>query len=252
MNVVMASSQGHSCVLHVDLKHALSSGTGGKYGRMFAGLPALECPEADLLALGRAGAEMDVIADDSASDNPRIPAGLTMFGHLIAHDITADRSLLHHHTKLKEIRNFRTPALDLECLYGAGPMGAPYMYDAADSDKFLIGANEIGRPDDLPRNSQGRAIIGDARNDVHGILGQFQLALLKFHNRVVDHIRGEGVEPSETFAQAQRNVRWHLQWAVLHEFLPLMVGAALMRDVLTNGRKYFQPKKQMFIPVEFA
>ena len=252
MSTVMVGSQGHSCVLHMDLKHALSSGTGGKYGRMFPGLPPLECHESDILALGRAGAAMDVIADDSASDNPRIPAGLTMFGHLIAHDVTADRSLLHHHVKLNEIRNFRTPAFDLECLYGAGPTGAPYMYDAADGDKFLLGTNESGRPDDLPRNSQGRAIIGDPRNDVHGILGQLQLAMLKFHNRVVDHIRGEGVERSETFAQAQRNVRWHLQWAVLHEFLPLTVGDELTRDVLANGPKHFHPKERAFIPVEFA
>lgn len=252
MSKVMTSSQGHSCVLDVDLKHSLSSGAGGKYRRMFPGLPGLECPEADLLALGRAGAEMDVIADDPASDNPRIAAGHTMFGHMIAHDITADRSLLHHHARLKEIRNFRTPALDFDCLYGAGPMGAPYMYDAADSDKFLIGTNEIGRPDDLLRNSQGRAIIGDARNDVHGIMAQFQLAMLKFHNRVVDHIRSEGVKAHETFAQAQRNVRWHLQWAVLHEFLPLIVGEKMIGDVLTNGRKYFHPKGQAFIPIEFA
>jgi len=252
MNAVMTGSQGHSCVLHLDLKGALSSGSGGKYGRMFPDLPALECPESDVLALGRAGAEMDVVADDAASDNPRIPAGLTMFGHMIAHDLTADRSLLHHHAKLKEIRNFRTPALDLECLYGAGPMGAPYMYDASDSDKFLLGATNGGQPDDLPRNSQGRAIIGDPRNDVHGILGQFQLAMLKFHNRVVDHIRREGVDAGETFAQAQRNVRWHLQWAALHEFLGLTVGEDLARDVLANGPKHFKPKGHAFIPVEFA
>lgn len=253
MEVMQKTAMGHSCVLHLDLKHSLSSGAGGKYGRMFPGLPPLECNESDVLALGRAGSDMDVLQDDPAADNPRIPAGQTMFGHMLAHDLTADRSLLHHHARLRELRNFRSPALDFDCLYGAGPGGAPYMYDARDADKFLLGNGERGSADDLPRNAQGRAIIGDPRNDVHGIMGQLQLAMLKFHNKVVDHIRNEGVDPEETFAQAQRNVRWHLQWVALREFLPLVVGDEIANAVLTNGPRYFKPaKERVFIPVEFA
>ena len=34
-------------------------------------------------------------------------------------------------------------------------------YDMEDFDKFLIGINDIGALDDLPRNRQGRALVGD-------------------------------------------------------------------------------------------
>ncbi len=244
---------GHSCVLDLHLKHDLSSGAGGKYGRLFPDLPGLECDEQQLLALGKAGAAIDVVVDDPRADNPRIAAGHTMFGHMIAHDLTADRSLLQHHASLRHIRNFRTPRLDFESLYGAGPAGAPYMYDSNDPDKFLLGADEAGASNDVLRNRQGKPIIGDPRNDVHGIISQLHLTMLKFHNKIVDHIRTEGVASAETFSQAQRNLRWHMQWIALHEYLPLTAGETLMRDLLTHGPRFYHPPVgHPFIPVEFA
>ena len=39
----------------------------------------------------------------------------------------------------------------------------------------------------------------------------------------------------EIFAEAQRVVRWHHQWLVLHEFLPKTVGQAMVDDVLSDG-----------------
>jgi len=240
---------GHSCVLDVHLKHDLSSGIGGKYGRLFPDLQGLECDEHQLLALGEAGAAIDIVTDDPGADNPRIAAGHTMFGHMMAHDLTADRSLLQHHASLKRIHNFRTPRLDFESVYGAGPAGAPYMYDADDPDTFLLGVDD----DDVPRNRQGKAIIGDPRNDVHGIISQLHLTMLKFHNKIVRHLRTEGAALTDTFVQAQRNLRWHLQWIALHEYLPLTVGADLMSELLTRGPRFYHPSAEHpFIPVEFA
>ena len=117
----------HSCVVMPHLKDSLLTIDGGKYGRMFATLPPLVADEEYLLKLGREGSLMDVDAAhdnrQESTDNPRIAAGFPIFGQFIAHDITADRSLLLHHARLEELRNFRTPRLDLECLYGAGPSG---------------------------------------------------------------------------------------------------------------------------------
>src|SRR6266704_5642019 len=147
----------HSCVVAPHLKDELSTADTGKYGIMFAGLGGLETDETYLLALGREGSLMDVDAQhegESASDNSRIPAGFPIFGQFIAHDITADRSLLQHHALLEELRNFRTPQLDLESLYGAGPSGSPYLYDIDDMDKFLLGLNDQDEMKDLPRNRQ--------------------------------------------------------------------------------------------------
>lgn len=246
----------HSCVVAPHLKDALSTTDAGKYGRMFSNLPPLETDEAFLLALGREGSLMDVdsaYADgETATDNPRVAAGFPFLGQFIAHDITADRSLLLHHARLEELRNFRTPRLDLECLYGAGPTGDPHLYDLNDLDKFLLGINDIGNMDDLPRNRQGRALVGDPRNDVHLIISQLHLAFLKFHNRVVDRLREQGVPASSVYSEARKLVRWHYQWIIVHEFLPLNVGETMMADILDNGVSFYPYGGTPFIPVEFA
>src|ERR1700692_3491997 len=123
----------HSCVIAPQLKHALSTeeSVDSKYGRMFPDLPSPQSDESILLVLGRSGSVMDAASrlhgDSAATDNPRIPAAWPFFGQFIAHDITADRSLLLHHARLNELRNFRTPRFDLEAVYGAGPTGSPYL-----------------------------------------------------------------------------------------------------------------------------
>jgi len=47
---------------------------------------------------------------------------------------------------------------------------SPYLYDLDDADKFLLGVNDQGETEDLPRNRQGRALLGDPRDDVHLII----------------------------------------------------------------------------------
>jgi Animal haem peroxidase len=246
----------HSCVLAPHLKQELSSGAVGKYGQMFPDLPSPQADEEALLALGRSGAAMDIAlgpnADGPRTDNPRIAAGWPLFGQFIAHDITADRSLLQHHANVRELRNFRTPALDLESLYAAGPTGTPYLYDMNDADMFLLGINDAGLPNDLQRNAQGRALIGDPRDDVHLIASQLHVAFLKFHNAVVRHLRAEGVPGDQVFAEAQRVVRWHYQWIAVHQFLPLIAGGALVAEVRRDGPRFYSYEDRPFIPVEFA
>jgi hypothetical protein len=54
------------------------------------------------------------------------------------------------------------------------------------------------------------------------------------------------------FAEAQRVVRWHYQWLLVHEFLPATVGQGVVDDVLQNGRKHYRWRNDPFIPVEFS
>jgi hypothetical protein len=240
----------HSCVIAPHLKDSLS--TTDKYGRLFPGLPCPRTDENIILTLGTSGMDAAARASgDAATDNPRIPAGFTILGQFIAHDITADRSLLLHHARLNELRNFRSPRLDLESLYSAGPSGSPYLYDLDDPDKFLLGVDDRGEFNDLPRNRQGRALLGDPRDDVHLLIAQWHLAFLKFHNAIIDHLRARGVA-ANVFGEAQRLVRWHYQWIVVHEFLPLTVGEGLMQDLLSNGLKFYTYADAPYIPVEFA
>ena len=92
---------------------------GGRYGRAFPELPALESDQAALLALGSAGGLCD--GSDATGDDGTAAAGWPFFGQFIAHDITADRSPIGPHADATTIANFRSPRANLECLYGAGP-----------------------------------------------------------------------------------------------------------------------------------
>lgn len=243
----------HSCVVDPAVKDA-GLQAGDKYGRMFPELPPCEVDEAAMVGLGSAASRMDATLPvvDEGLENRRIPAGFAILGQFIAHDITADRSLLAHRSVAGEIRNFRAPRLDLECLYGEGPVGNPFLYDADDADKLLLGVNAAGDPDDLPRNRQGVALVGDPRNDVHLLISQLHVAFLKLHNRVVDWLREGGTPDALVFEEARRITRWHYEWVVVNEFLPLSAGERVVADVLENGRKFYDPGENPAIPVEFS
>lgn len=224
-------------------------GYGGKYGRLFPDVPALDCDDQALLALGDEGGVCD-----SASNCPdgSEQGGWPVFGQFIAHDITADRSPLALRADADALENFRTPRTNLESMYGAGPGGAPFLYDVNDAAKLLVGENELGNPDDLARNRQGVALLGDPRNDVHLLMSQLHLAFVHVHNGLVDRLREDGVPEGGLFEEAARATRWHYQWLIVNDFLPSTVAPELMADVLDNGPRFYRPDGPAFIPVEFA
>jgi hypothetical protein len=166
----------------------------------------------------------------------------------VAHDITADRSTLRAHTNTADLHNARSPKLNLESLYGDGPTGHLFLYQRDDPAKFLIG----GVGTDKQRNAEGTAIIGDPRNDSHMLISQLHLTVLKAHNAFVDDARRAGVPEVCVFDEAARQLRWHYQWIVLHEFLPKLVGRTLADQVLKEGPRYYRPGHDAFIPLEFA
>jgi hypothetical protein len=182
-------------------------------------------------------------------DNPGHTAGVTFMGQFFDHDMTFDEtSQLGVVLEPTQAPNTRTPGLDLDSVYGAGPSGSPQLYDPNDRDKFLVQSG--GLFEDLPRRADRTAIIADERNDENLMIAGLHAAFLLFHNRVVDLVRSQG--QSNVFDTARRLVRWHYQWLILHEFLPLFVGQALVDEILRNGRRIYNPPAgQQFIPVEF-
>ena len=219
------------------------------YARMFPDLPSFEADEQFLHALGRAGGICDCgDVDDTPESLGDAAAGWPIFGQFVAHDITADRSMLRSHANTAELRNARSPQINLECLYADGPTGNPFLYQRDDPAKFLLGSEGL----DLQRNADGIAIIGDPRNDSHMLVSQLHLAMLKAHNAFVDEARRNGTPADDVFEAAARNLRWHHQWIVLHEFLPSLVGQSLAEQVLQEGPRWFRPKHGVFIPLEFA
>jgi hypothetical protein len=221
----------------------------GKYGRLFPDLPPLDADDAALLALGDTGGACD---GATTTTDAAAPAGWPLLGQFVAHDITADRSPLATRTDPAAVRNFRTPRANLECLYGAGPVGSPYLFQRDDPAKMLVGLNDRGEAADLPRNPEGVALIGDPRNDVHLFVSQLHVALLKVHNGIVDRLREDGVGEDELFDEAARATRWHYQWLLVNEYLPAAAGSDAVDSVLADGPRYFRPGDQPFIPFEFA
>jgi hypothetical protein len=219
------------------------------YGRMFPELPSFQADEEFLRALGRAGGICDCgDVDETADSLGGTEAGWPIFGQFVAHDITADRSILRSHADTAQLRNARSPQINLECLYGDGPTGNPFLYQRDDPAKFLLGPGGA----DVQRNADGIAIIGDPRNDSHMLISQLHLAMLKAHNMFVDVARLSGTPADSIFEAASRNLRWHHQSIVLHEFLPGLVGQKLADQVLREGPRWFRPVPNAFIPLEFA
>jgi Animal haem peroxidase len=219
------------------------------YGRMFPDLPSFEADEQFLHALGRAGGVCDCgDVEDTPDSLSETAAGWPIFGQFVAHDITADRSILRSHTNTAELHNARSPQLNLESLYGDGPTGHPFLYQRGDPAKFLLGLDGA----DLQRNAEGIAVIGDPRNDSHMLMSQLHLAMLKAHNTFVDQARHGGTANGRVFDEAALQLRWHYQWLILNEFLPTLVGKTLAEQVLREGPQWFRPPHSGFIPLEFA
>lgn len=219
------------------------------YGRLFPDLPSFSAEQELLFALGRAGGLCDCgdEADDPGS-LASVAAGWPFFGQFVAHDITADRSAPQAHADLSQLRNARSPRLNLECLYGDGPVGHPFLFQRDDPAKLLTAPG--GR--DLLRNTEGTAIIGDPRNDSHVIVSQMHLAFVRAHNAFVDRARASGQAEAHVFDAAARELLWHYQTVVLREFLPSLIGAELTELILRGDRRYYRPHDQPFIPLEFA
>lgn len=218
---------------------------GGRYARLFEHLAPLADDEALLHALGAAGGPCDATGDCPDS---RVAAGWPFLGQFVAHDITADRSPLVSRADPAGVRNYRTAAANLECLYGGGPVGSPYLYDRDDPALLLTGVH----PGDVPRNAQGVALIGDPRNDVHLFVNQLQVALIHAHNLLVRRLREDGEPEPSVFDEARRALTWHYQWVVLNDFLPALVGQELTARLLRDGPALYRPGDTPRIPLEFA
>ena len=252
----------------------------GRFGRMFrfAGRPLGDQVLQDIAeAMVKVDISPPITDPEPVDENPTIPAGYTYFGQLVDHDITFDPSPLSvDRMDVAALEDFRTPALDLDCLYGRGPDDQPYMY-REDGLRLREGlgltAGKGPKVHDVPRippaagdaGPAQRAIIGDKRNDENRIVAQLQSAMIRLHNKIVssqsivEQFGGDFTDSQSRFRAAVNCVRWHYQWLVVHDFLdhrilaPGTIGEVLSPANVPTLRFYDKTDaKYAYIPVEFA
>ena len=240
---------------------AVSSKFEGRFGRMFHHLPPARYAKTDSETtdlLNKLGDDMTAGFEDPKvggdAEESGIPALYTYFGQFIDHDLTfGPEGLFQKIHDPNAVVDFRTPAFDLDCVYGRGPGDQPYMYK--DDASFLSGGKILGGSAsalDLPRNSATppRALIGDPRNDENILVSQLQGLFLSFHNRKVD----SGLN----FGQAQQSTQRHYQYIILNDFLPRIINSNVLDELKTDGEYdqdkllFYDPRHFPFMPVEFA
>jgi hypothetical protein len=164
--------------------------------------------------------------------NLELPAGYTYFAQFVFHDLTAGVA----------------PRLELRSLYGAGPTRMPRLYD-----QERPGALRTGRPlgrgtaRDLPRDTRGRPVIADWRNDRTIMLGQIHPAFIDLHNAILRRVSPP--DSATAFAAARRRVLEQYRWLVLHDLLPRLVDQDAM-DWASSEASKAAPLER--VPVEFS
>jgi hypothetical protein len=267
----------------------------GRFGFMFKGQTPLRLADDQAQLFRDLGSAMhepfssptdSIDENDKYDENPNslLTSGVTFVGQFIDHDITFDTTPIDLQLADPDATSsFRTPRYDLDSVYGLGPVSNPQFYDPKDPVKFLIPSRTYSGPintnngpitvgagsvpaitvEDVPRDSTGKAIIADGRNDQHVMIAQIHVAFMKFHNKLVDYVRSLRVPSASVFESARRLARWHYQWIIIHDYLPRIVGQAtadaVYKDVAGGAPsiniKYYKPANpndRAFMPVEYS
>src|SRR3954447_1099961 len=122
----------------------------------------------------------------------QVPSGFTYLGQFIDHDLTFDKTnvMLGVNVSPALLLQARSPSLDLDSLYGAGPLDpdSAKFYEADGlhlkvGDTDAVGQDAAKQGFDLPRGAgptieeQRKAVIPDPRNDENLAVAQTHLAM---------------------------------------------------------------------------
>jgi hypothetical protein len=233
---------------------------------------ALDRPTRQALA----EAMTDPVPVQQDSEKRTVPAGFTYLGQFLDHDLTLDATAAHleDDVTVRQLLQGRSPALDLDSLYGLGP-NHPFdrRFYQDDGIRLKTGTTSPVPGDvltnralagfDLPRAGVGsliserrRPLIPDPRNDENLAVAQIHCAFIRFHNRFAAELAGKGVSSAVLFESAREAVVKHYQWVVRHDFLPRIVDRAIVDEVFTEGRRIFEPEPDRHdlptMPIEFS
>jgi len=209
------------------------------FGRLYNSSTVL--PDTDLL---RTISEKMVDDEATVTDGPA-EAGMAFFGQFIDHDLTLDATteLGKSSGDVGRIRNFRTPRLDLDCVYGAGREVTPHFFYGHESDEHKRAEMIYGRrageghpdanPHDLQRNRTGRALIGDPRNDENLFVSQVQGRMfIEAHNHHAESANGSD---EHRYEEAKKKMTMFYHEMIVDRFLPQIVSADVLDPLKANA-----------------
>ncbi|MEJ1158564.1 peroxidase family protein [Prosthecomicrobium sp. N25] len=250
----------------------------GRFIRMFDLRPARSVEPEVFKAIAEAMIKDDkgapITEPEPVDENPTITAGYTYFGQFVDHDVTLDTTALN--AKVKDeaaVTDFRSPALDLDCVYGRGPGDQPYLYEQrpAKAGHLRLGARPgaadavVGNQSDVLRLAASTdggprddfAILGDKRNDENKIVNQIHATIIQFHNRVYDQIATGPRGSDERFAETVDIVRWHYQYVVVHDYLKRILHPKVWTRYFEKGiakTRYYEAlgSRYSYMPLEFS
>lgn len=246
----------------------------GRFGRLFPDdigpVFPLEATEALADAMVSDDTGSPITEAEPEDENPTITSGYTYFGQFVDHDITFDPTPLNQQlVDVNALEDFRSPALDLDCVYGSGPDDQPYLYDKQQhlrlGRKLQAPAAKFSIKQDLLRLDDGTAILGDKRNDENKIVAQLQATFISLHNRLIADdailkaVGGDLSTPQGRFRAAVTAARWHYQWVVLWDYLAKRICApgVVEKTVNVGGTPilahYTRPNyRYAYMPIEFS
>ncbi len=197
--------------------------------------------------------------------NPTIAAGYTYLGQLVAHDMAFhDPGDTAFDGAGRSRALPRTPRLDLDCIYGGGPVSSPWLYEGGSpADRFppylKIGFTTLKRgtedvelsdrredvnrqrcPLKLPQG-HGRfyryePLIADPRNDDNLIISQLTVLFCKLHNIFVRQLAAGSYDNRSAFKLARYMTSQIFRTIILEDYLSKMSNA----DIYDHFHAAFQ------------
>jgi hypothetical protein len=219
-----------------------------------------------------------------AEENRTIPSGYVYLSQFVAHDLSFLSSTFPSiNDPLLEQQNLRTIALNLDTVYGGGPLDKPFVYrvpGAAGQPRIFLRLapvaldNPNGSPNssfqerDLPRigcphlngpdghraHGLTDVLIADPRNDAHPMLAQVLVLFHLLHNAVCLRLqgRGDGLADRDVFAAARAIVTAVYVQIIRKDLLGRLLNDDVRTFYETSGDAPLERIAATAMPVEFS
>jgi hypothetical protein len=182
-----------------------------------------------------------------------VDSGYTYFGQLIAHDLTKDTSSVDDAwmTEPENLHNLQSARLNLDVLYGGGPILSPHLYES-DGARLRLGQSKAHAcPFDVCTSRKGETLLADDRSAANLILRQMIAVFGRLHNFAVEQLRPDFATSLELFDAARVRVQQQFQWLICHDYLRSILDPVIYRRVFVRTGPRFE-WRTFSIPIEFA